>query len=340
MPTRFSQPTIFIRRTSERHFAQFGLRTILVSTGGDDSGKPLLSESLFVIPLTSSLQLIEIASREVPAASEIVFGRHIQNLGFGGSSNLTQLIGILLRFEQWIKLDDDCGITKFDPTVQPVAGAVGVGRYDESVPHPKELLLHVSPDISDRTRLDLTGTPLAVQSLKNGALLMSRGAAMLAPYPVLYSSRLDLSLRGEVYDWARRVSKLGGRFVLYHNLSVQHFRRHWDMDEWITQMLLKADSVFLDADSDVGGSLRPSERHRIENLNASLRATRRNSSILRPTARWEEIEREAMVLSTQRIAEEHAATSFWQELVVTSDQLINNWRRQSPDVASSLLNWI
>ena len=216
-----------------------------------------------------------------------------------------------------------------------------MGRFVESVAHPKDLLFGQYPELADRTRLDKTGTPLPVRSIKNGALIVSRDAAKVAPYPVLFSQYAGLSLRGEAYDWARSLVRGGGVIGMQDGFMVKHFRERWFPSEWITQMLLKADIVFLDADADVGGNFKASKRQRIDNIKSITRlSTKINPQDFRPLLHFDQIESEAIKLSDQKLYEAQVAIAFWQGLAQDASNLLDQWLLGASGVATGILSWI
>jgi hypothetical protein len=340
IPTRHKEPTDLILRNAEFHFRNFGLQTILIPMSYGRHFGLIINDFLTSVPFTTSSVLMNIATETNPITNDIIFGRNIQNLGFGGSSNLVQLIGITLGLDRWLKIDDDCRITSFaDGSFLP-SGSVGIGKLEEISPHPKDLLIRKHPDLAEQTRLDSTGAPFPVRFLKNGALLMSRGAAVLAPYPVLFSGRAGLSLRGEVYDWARRILESGGAFFEHKTFVLQHYRQSWNKDAWITQMLLKSDIVFLHRASDLGGLIRPDTRNRANNLTLICEAVEAlDPSEFNPTLDLQEIQHEALYLSDKSLIESQIAVAHWRNICQRSTALRDEWRRRD-DVVSALLHRI
>lgn len=337
IPTRLEAPNTFMLKSAGDHFSRFGIKTLLIATGSSAAQPWHASKSMLVIPLPVAKSLVDDVCAGAAFARYDLFGAGIPNLGFGGSSNLSLLIAILCDRPWWIKLDDDCHILGLAMDGVP-DGTVGVGTLVESSVHPKALLAAAYPEIFSHLRLSSAQWAWP-SDLKNGALLISSTAAQLAPYPVMYSMRMRVSLRGEAYDWADRLLALGAKFSARPDFRVQHFREAWDKNEWITQILLKADIVLARAAAREGIRLNSTMRH--QNLTAALMYSGGvDAGDFRPLHGKGEIYTEALKLALRGQQVQPLCEALWQRAAASADQLRMRWIMEVPRLEADLFGWI
>jgi hypothetical protein len=334
IPTRHDGPNAFMLASAEAHLGRFGLKTVIIAIGSSATRAWHASEAALVIPLPIAKVLIEDACAGFPDALSRVFGFGIPYLGFGGSSNLSLLIGLVCARPWWVKLDDDCRILDLSRAIVP-EGTIGVGSLIESYPHPKSVLAAAHPRLFVNFRSSQREPPI---DLKNGALLISSAAARLSPYPVLYSARLLVSLRGEAYDWADRLLALGVAFFERSDFRVQHYREAWNKREWITQILLKADIVLSSAAARDRVRLTRALRH--QNLVSALTELRGSLKEFRALHEEGAIYREALALSLRTRSEQPVCEAVWQRLAARADVLRARWISKVPQLEADLFSWI
>ena len=225
--------------------------TAVVVYNGDDHRieSDLSGPHVVMIGCQDSERIAVAFAQLAGCAKELLFGDQNYNRSFGGASNLLLGIGIALGASHLAKVDDDCRDVR--PTTHSWMSCALESRRPRTVrfgAYTGEQSGSLA-GIPRRTRYELAGFiyPVAQRSarlgcteapvMKNGNLVIPRGAAMAAPYPVLFDPGTGTHVRGEIFLWKDELERGGFSFEYDELLALDHRRQRRSVSDWLRSIV-------------------------------------------------------------------------------------------------------
>ncbi len=194
-------------------------------------------------------------------ANGLLFGSRRYGRSYGGAANLLLAVGIGLGYETLLKVDDDCVLEEPEVAAAWLETALSAasprsvvtGFYEEIGRRPVDRLARttaeglvnfVYPEAQREARLSSTDTGYS-DVLKNGLVLIPRGAAVAACYPVLRDPISGVLLRGEIYHWRYELDLRGFSVSAKPEWTIRHKPRYpKSTQSWLASLVVGFDTSF------------------------------------------------------------------------------------------------